>query len=43
MKTLTVIQAAVLLMLAVIGAYAGQDTTTPDCAKTAAAMESCDL
>ncbi|BBU55742.1 hypothetical protein KU6B_20070 [Mameliella alba] len=32
MKTLTILQAAALLMLAVIGAYAGQDAAAQPCA-----------
>ena len=44
MKTLTLLQAAALLMLAVIGAYAGQDTGEHhDCAAPAATIEACEL
>ncbi len=32
MKPITLLQAAVLLLLAVIGAYAGQSTATKSCA-----------
>ncbi len=47
MKLLTLVQAAALLLLAVIGAYAAQDNGTPTC-KTAApatvtASEACEL
>lgn len=42
MKTITLIQAAALLMLAVIGAYAGQDDTgTQTCAAPEATIEAC--
>lgn len=43
MKTMTLLQAAVLLLLAVIGAYAGQDSGKPTCTTTEAAVETCDL
>ncbi|SMX50873.1 hypothetical protein [Maliponia aquimaris] len=43
MKTLTLLQAAALLMLAVIGAYAGHSTAATSCAQPAAATEVCDL
>ncbi|MBY6119967.1 hypothetical protein [Mameliella alba] len=46
MKTLTILQAAALLMLAVIGAYAGQDAAAQPCAtpqQLTAPAEACDL
>ncbi|SNS54939.1 hypothetical protein [Antarctobacter heliothermus] len=43
MRTLTLLQAAALLMLAVIGAYAGQDAGDHNCAAPAATVEACDL
>jgi hypothetical protein len=44
MKTLTLLQAGALLMLAVIGAYAGQNATVDGaCATTTTATEVCDL
>ncbi|WP_417207935.1 hypothetical protein [Antarctobacter sp.] len=42
MKTITLIQAAVLLMLAVIGAYAGQDTGNHNCAAPTATVAVCE-
>lgn len=41
MKTLTLLQAAALLMLAVFGAYAGQGKAAPGCS-TAASAAACD-
>ncbi len=38
MKTLTILQAAALLMLAVIGAYAGPDDTAQTCTVPKAAL-----
>ncbi|WP_421907042.1 hypothetical protein [Mameliella sp.] len=46
MKTLTILQAAALLMLAVIGAYAEQDDSTRSCVapqQATAQVEACDL
>lgn len=43
MKTITLIQAAALLMLAVIGAYAGQDDGARICAAPEATIEACTL
>ncbi|ASP22315.1 hypothetical protein ANTHELSMS3_03693 [Antarctobacter heliothermus] len=42
MRTLTLLQAAALLMLAVIGAYAGQDSGEHNCAAPAATVKVCE-
>lgn len=43
MKTLTLLQAGALLMLAVIGAYAGHSSADTTCAAQTKPAEACDL